>query len=160
LSYTLPTMNFSLRWRFLPAVDHIQQATEKAILKNNYAVANGGAGTILSYTPTQLQGTPSYSQFDLSFSWNVNDTYAVRAGVDNVFDKDPPIAGTTTTNGKNLGYSNADWDLAKLQALCAGKPGCQIPTQYTVPASGQGTTSGGYYDTLGRRYYIGVKASF
>jgi outer membrane receptor protein involved in Fe transport len=160
LSYTLPTMNFSLRWRFLPAVDHIQQATEKAILKNNYAVQNGAGGTILSYTPTQLQGTPSYSQFDLSFNWNINDTYSVRAGVDNLLDKDPPIAGTTTTTGKNLGYSTADWDLAKLNALCAGKPGCQIPTAYTVPTSGQGTTSGGYYDTLGRRYYIGVKASF
>jgi outer membrane receptor for ferrienterochelin and colicin len=153
-------MNFSLRWRFLPSVDHMAQATEKAIEKNNSAVANGAAGTILSYTPTQLQGTPSYSQFDFSFNWNVNDTYSVRAGVDNVFDKDPPIAGTTTTNGANLGYSTADWDLAKLQALCAGKPGCQIPNQYTVPTSGQGTTSGGYYDTLGRRYYIGVKASF
>jgi outer membrane receptor protein involved in Fe transport len=160
LSYTLPTMNFSLRWRFLPSVDHMAQATEKAIVKNNNAVANGADGTLLSYTPTQLQGTPSYSQFDFSFSWNINDTYSVRAGVDNLFDKDPPIASTTTTAGKNLGYSAAEWDSASLAALCAGKPGCQQPNAYTVPTSGQGTTSGGYYDTLGRRYYIGVKASF
>ncbi len=160
LSYTLPTMNFSLRWRFLPSVDHMAQATERAIVKNNNAVVNGADGTLLSYTPTQLQGTPSYSQFDFSFSWNINDTYSVRAGVDNLFDKDPPIASTTTTGGKNLGYSTADWDTASLAALCAGKPGCQQPNAYTVPTSGQGTTSGGYYDTLGRRYYIGVKASF
>jgi outer membrane receptor protein involved in Fe transport len=160
LSYSLPTMNFSLRWRFLPAVDHIQNATVKAIEKNNAKVAGGGQGTLLTYTPTKLLGTEAYSTFDFSFNWNVNDTYAIRAGVDNLFDKDPPIAGTTTTNGANLGYPADQWSPAGLAAMCAGKPGCVPPTSYSLATTGQGTTSGGYYDTLGRRYYIGVKANF
>jgi outer membrane receptor protein involved in Fe transport len=159
LSYTLPTMNFSLRWRFYPSVDHIAQAREAAIVKNNERVAAGGDGTILSYTPTRLQGAPSYSTFDLSFNWNVNDTYSVRAGVDNLFDKEPPVISATSAGGENLGYPASEW-LGKLGTVCGNAPGCQNPTSYSLPTTGQGTTSGGYYDTLGRRYYIGVKASF
>ena len=159
LSYTLPTMNFSLRWRYLPAVDHIQNVTVKAIEKNNARVAAGGQGTLLTYTPTKFLGTEAYSTFDFSFNWNVNDTYSIRAGVDNLFDKDPPIAGTSTTTGANLGFPADQW-AGGFAGLCDGKPGCVQPNAYSLAASGQGTTSGGYYDTLGRRYYIGVKANF
>ncbi len=46
---------------------------------------------------------PSRSYFDLSTIWNINDTFTVRAGVNNVFDQDPPlvdsrIAGTGLPN--------------------------------------------------------------
>ncbi len=88
-SYTLPTMNFSLRWRYLPRVSQTTQAQDKAILKNNERVRDGGDGIMLSYTPTTLQSTPSYSTFDFSFAWNLSETYSIRAGVDNLFDKDP-----------------------------------------------------------------------
>ncbi len=153
LSYTLPTLNFSLRWRYYPRVDQAAKAQENAIKKNNASVAAGGEGAILSYTPTTLQATPSYSTFDFSMNWNLSDTYSIRAGVDNLFDKDPEIAGGTS---KTTGYP-AGTDLT---AVCGGAPGCQNPTTYTLPSSGQGQTSGGFYDTLGRRYYIGIKAQF
>ncbi|MEJ1960291.1 MAG: hypothetical protein WDO56_01525 [Gammaproteobacteria bacterium] len=81
----------------------------------------------------------------------MTDKYSVRAGVDNLFDKDP------VTTGQTLGYPAG----TNLAAVCNGRDsGCQVPTTYTIGSSGQGTTSGGYYDTLGRRYYIGVKAQF
>jgi iron complex outermembrane recepter protein len=156
VSYTLPTMNFSLRWRFLPKVDQIQQVQQKAVEKNNRAVAAGAAGTMLTYTPTTFQTTSAYSTFDFSFNWNISNTYSVRAGVDNLFDKDPP------TTGKQLGYPADQW-FGKLADACGGALGvlgCSAPTAYSLPNSGQGTTSGGYYDTLGRRYYVGVKATF
>jgi outer membrane receptor protein involved in Fe transport len=40
---------------------------------------------------------------DLSANWNVNEKLAVRAGINNIFDRDPPlidnaIAGTGTPN--------------------------------------------------------------
>ena len=155
LSYTLPTMNFSVRWRFLPRVASIAQAQEKAIVKNNESAINGGGQTLLSYTPTTAQSTDSYSTFDLGFNWNISSTYSLRAGVDNVLNKDPP------TTGQTLGRPAAQYyNGSGVIQVCNGAPGCSNPTAYSLPNSGQGTTSGGYYDTLGRRYYLGVKAQF
>jgi hypothetical protein len=34
------------------------------------------------------------------------------------------------------------------------------PTQYILPSDGAGITNAGFYDTLGRRYFIGLKANF
>ena len=155
LSYTLPTMNFSVRWRFLPRVASIAQAQEKAIVKNNQSAINGGGQTLLSYTPTTAQSTDSYSTFDLGFNWNISSTYSLRAGVDNVLNKDPPTTGQTLGRPASQ-YFNGTGAIQ----VCNGAPGCSNPTAYSLPNSGQGTTSGGYYDTLGRRYYLGVKAQF
>jgi hypothetical protein len=47
-----------------------------------------------------------------------------------------------------------------MAAVCGGQPGCVTPTSYTMGSSGLGTTNGGFYDTLGRRYYVGLKAQF
>jgi outer membrane receptor for ferrienterochelin and colicin len=82
--------------------------------------------------------------------WNVSDRYALRAGVDNLLDRDP------VNTGKTLGYPAG----TNLTSICNGAPGCQNPTTYSIGNSGQGATSGGFYDVLGRRYYVGVKAQF
>lgn len=37
----------------------------------------------------------SYSYFDLAGSYSVNDTWTVRAGIDNLFDDEPPVVGNT-----------------------------------------------------------------
>jgi len=37
---------------------------------------------------------PAYNWFDLSATWKVRDTVTLRAGVNNVFDKDPPLTST------------------------------------------------------------------
>jgi outer membrane receptor protein involved in Fe transport len=72
----------------------------------------------------------AYNVFDLSGSWAFNDTYVVRFGVDNLFNEEPVITGRVDASG-------------------------------TTPAtSGQGTTSPAFYDSLGRRFFFGVKASF
>ena len=72
----------------------------------------------------------TYNIFDLSGSWSYNDNFTLRAGIDNLFDEDPVITGEIDANGDDL---------------------------YTT---GQGTTNPAFYDTLGRRFFIGVKASF
>ncbi len=123
LSYNLPTMNFSLRWRYLPRVDQYAKAQERAIIANNNRVVNGGDGIILSYTPTTLQATPSYSNFDFSFNWNITDTYSVRAGVDNLFDKEPEIAGNTS---KQTGYPD---NLNVVTALLAARTRRSTPSR-------------------------------
>ncbi|MET0282600.1 MAG: TonB-dependent receptor [Steroidobacteraceae bacterium] len=149
-NYALDNKSFSLRWRHLPSVWGVGKATENAIIANNERVAGGGDGVLLSYTPGTSEKVSSYNMIDASFNWSINETLSVRAGVDNVFNFQPRITGASA------GYP-AGTDLA---AVCAAAPGCQAPTGYSLASSGAGTTSPGYYDVLGRRYFLGLKARF
>jgi outer membrane receptor protein involved in Fe transport len=87
-----------------------------------------------SYTPSATNtalDTPSYDVFGLYFTWAVHKDYEFRFGVDNLFNVDPAITGATSA----------------------------IPG-FTVASTGQGTTNEGFYDALGRRFYIGLHAKF
>ncbi|MEJ0099244.1 MAG: hypothetical protein WDO12_05630 [Pseudomonadota bacterium] len=55
ISYNLPDVSVSLRWRHLPSVDVAAQAQQDAIVANNKAVTNGAPGTLLSYTPISAE---------------------------------------------------------------------------------------------------------
>lgn len=152
-SYTLPNMSFSLRWRHLPSVTTAAAAAERAIVENNERVANGGDGVILSYTPTTAIKAKRYDIFDLSGTWNATEHLSLRAGIDNLFDRMPVITGATA------GYPSG----TNLSAVCdqaAEALGCKDPTSLSYPNDGAGTTSAGFYDTLGRRYFLGFKATF
>lgn len=159
ISYTLPTFNVSLRWRHLPSIWASQKAVEDAIKRNNAAVAAGAPGTILTYTPITNLKADSYDVFDLSVFWNVTDRVSIRAGIDNLFDKQPVITGATAGYPYDPSLS-AEENAARLASVCGDAPGCRNPTAYALPTSGRGTTDLGFYDILGRRYFIGVKASF
>ena len=79
--------------------------------------------------------TGSYDLFDLFGTWKITSTYIFRAGVENLFDTQPLINAKT--------------------------PGVAGPPLVGTPASsGAGATYLGVYDTLGRRFYIGLKARF
>jgi iron complex outermembrane recepter protein len=104
LGYTLGGWNFGLEWRHLPSVENAAKAT----------------------TPTTtIRPTEAYDLFNLSANWSLTRQVTLRAGVDNLLDKDPPIVGY------NPGVNNA-----------------------------RGATSPGFYDILGRRYYLGAKFDF
>jgi outer membrane receptor protein involved in Fe transport len=155
----------NLRWRYLPKVFTAQYASLQAIIDNNARVAAGGSGLILSYTPSTVGGenrdarateieTDSYSVFDMSFSWDVTDTIRFRGGITNLLDEDPLEVGSMT--GYPIGTN--------LAAICGGAPGCVAPTAYTLPQTGSisgfGTNQAGYYDTVGRRYFVGFDVRF
>jgi iron complex outermembrane recepter protein len=72
----------------------------------------------------------SYNIFDLTSSWAFNDTYLFRLGIDNLFDREAVITGR------------------------------QTDFQGNRPTSGAGTTLPGFYDVMGRRFFLGVTASF
>lgn len=148
LSYFMGGWTVSLRWRHLPEVWTAGYASQQAIIQNNAEVAAGGEGMVLSYTPTTEIQSDSYNVFDFSFNWSINETFTLRGGITNLLDTDPEEFGTTA------GYP-VGTDLA---AVCGGAPGCQAPTQFSLP--GIGNTNGGYYDTLGRRWFMGLKARF
>jgi outer membrane receptor protein involved in Fe transport len=92
----------------------------------------------------------AYDAFDLSMNWSYNETLSFRAGIDNLFDTQPAITGAT--KGYPVGTT--------LTSVCNGAVGCQNPGSYSLGTTGQGTTSGGYYDVLGRRFFVGFKAKF
>ncbi|MFO7325561.1 MAG: TonB-dependent receptor, partial [Pseudomonadota bacterium] len=154
LSYFLNDKSISLRWRYLPSVWGTGKAVENAIIANNNAVANGEKdGVILSYTPTTARKVGDYSVFDLSGTWDINSSVTLRAGIDNLFDIKPRITGATA------GYPGGT-DLNAVCSVAQQERGCQNPNAYSLPSTGAGTTNAGYYDTLGRRFFLGVKARF
>jgi outer membrane receptor for ferrienterochelin and colicin len=76
--------------------------------------------------------TSSYELFGLNGRWSVNDTWALRGGVDNLFDRQPVRVGANfvpTATGSGV-------------------------------TSASGTTDTSNYDIVGRRYYLGVTAKF
>ncbi|HEY4213955.1 MAG TPA: TonB-dependent receptor [Steroidobacteraceae bacterium] len=151
IGWMMPRFNVDLRWRFLPSVEPAAVATQKAIIKNNASVSAGSGGQLLGYTPTTVLSVPAWSAFDLSFNWNINKVLQLRGGVNNLFNKEPAITGASA--GYPVGTN--------LAGVCSGYgAGCRNPASYSLPVSGQGTTSAGFYDVYGRAYFLGVKASF
>lgn len=151
LTYMMNDWSVSLRWRYLPEVYTAGYANQQAIKANNARVTAGNGGILLGYVPTTETETPDYSVFDLSFNWSVNESIAIRGGVNNVFDTSPEWVGPTRGYGPGT----------TLSGVCSslGSPaGCQNPAAFSLP--GMGTINGGYYDVLGRRFFLGVKANF
>ncbi|MCC6202580.1 MAG: TonB-dependent receptor [Gammaproteobacteria bacterium] len=152
-SYFWEGLSVSLRWRHLPSVWGVGMATERAIIRNNEQVAAGAPGNILGYTPSTAFKIKSYDMFDLSFNWSINDTISVRGGINNIMNRHPNV--TSASAGYPFGTTRADVCDAAAEAL-----GCRDPSGYSQPSNGSGVTSAGYYDTLGRRFFFGVKARF
>jgi outer membrane receptor protein involved in Fe transport len=81
--------------------------------------------------PTTTQtGAPSYNVFSLFSRYAINDRLEFRGGIDNLLDEDPLVVEARPAAGAFFGDSNSD------------------------------VTRPDYYDTLGRRLYVGIKMSF
>jgi outer membrane receptor protein involved in Fe transport len=154
VSYARNAWNLALRWRYLPPAVTANYALEEGIKDNNALVAAGGPGILLGYTPTTEYESEDYSIFDLSFGWNITDKLAFRGGITNLFDTDPEVVGATT--GYPLGTT-----LSGASGVCAGlgsPPGCLNPTGFSRATSG--TYNAGYYDIIGRRFFVGMSMQF
>jgi iron complex outermembrane receptor protein len=106
-TYAVGPGTLSLQWRHLPKTKSSLAAT---------------------IPTTTFIGAPAYNIFDLSGTFALSREIVIRFGVDNLFDKAPPL---TTYN-----------------------PQAVLPT---LPG---GSYSSGYYDVLGRRFFIGAKFKF
>ena len=158
IGWMMPRFNVNLRWRFLPSVEPAAIASQQAIIANNNKVAAGGVGQMLSYTPSTALAAPSWSAFDLSFNWNINEMLQLRGGINNLFDKDP-VAISNGAATPSTGYPVG----TNLSAVCSADAltkGCRNPISYSLPVSGAGVTSPGFYDVYGRTFFLGVKAQF
>ncbi len=113
-------LGVSVNWRYLSGVNlDLNQS-------NNAFLSIDGSGFVDSIDAH----IPAYSYFDLAATYKLKNRYTFRAGVNNVFDRDPPAV-----DANNLGI--------------AGTTGF-----------GNGNTFPGVYDTVGRAVYIGLTADF
>jgi outer membrane receptor protein involved in Fe transport len=108
LGYGVGPVRASLQWQHLPSVD-----------------VEGSA-----VSPSTFVGYPSYNLFNLNVSYDVTPDIGLRLGVDNLFNKAPPV-----------GNFNAAADLSLGQL-----PGGSFNSQF--------------YDTIGRRFYLGANIEF
>jgi len=112
VSYGIGPVDFSLQWQHLPSI------------RSANSVAN---------PDTTYVGAPAYDVFNLSGAFTITDNASVRFGVDNLFDKAPPLIEYDTN-----------------------------PPTGTVSGGTIGGTAIGSlgYDILGRRFYIGATFKF
>ncbi len=144
--------NISLFWRHLPGVWSANHAVQMSSIANNKMVAaDPTSGLMINYTPTTEIRTKSYDMFDLSGTWDINETWSLRAGVNNLFGKDP--ISVSSSAGVPPGT-----DLTTICSDEAKALGCTNPTSHSLYANGG--FNAGYYDTVGRRFFLGVKAKF
>lgn len=87
LTWVTPWDNLSLsaRWRYLSDV-HLDTNSSQTALNNGFYDAYDNV-------------IPAYNYLDLSASWQVGDYITVRAGCNNVLDKDPPFLNDTVIYG-------------------------------------------------------------
>jgi outer membrane receptor protein involved in Fe transport len=109
--------NLALTWRYTTAVD-IDFSSSNPQLTGNFAPSDAKMG--------------SQSYFDIAAQWNIDKTFTIRGGVNNVFDRDPPVVSSTA---------------GAFPAISG-------------PAYGNGNTYPQVYDTLGRQFFLSVTAKF
>lgn len=110
VSYSIDRFMLGLQWQHLPSIEDATEATFE--------------------TPTR--GAPSYNIFHLFGSYSLTDDVNLRFGVDNLFNKAPPLTGYNPANTDPLGTGN----------LIGGNLGT------------------GFYDDNGRRFYLGANIRF
>jgi outer membrane receptor protein involved in Fe transport len=74
----------------------------------------------------------SQSYFDLALQWAATKNFTIRGGVNNLFDRDPPIVSSNAGAYPSI----------------------------SGPALGNGNTYPQAYDTLGRNIFVSVTAKF
>jgi outer membrane receptor protein involved in Fe transport len=90
--------NFSLsmQWRYFGGV--------ALDLNQSNAFLTGGAG----FNDKFDAHIPAYNWFDLSGTWKIKDGYNLRFGVNNIFDKDPPIVDSSNVGISSPPFGNGN----------------------------------------------------
>jgi iron complex outermembrane receptor protein len=79
-TYSADDFSVALKWRHFSTVDYEGTADKKLI---------------------EDGGIEAYNYFDLSGNYAVNDHLTLTAGVNNIFDKEPPMVGNTISSNAN-----------------------------------------------------------
>ena len=87
-------LDLALTWRHIDSVDYI--GTNPSPLLN---LGPGG-------TPATDATMAARDYFDLAGAWQINKTFSLRGGINNIFDQDPPIVGNVATGPGSTGNGN------------------------------------------------------
>ncbi|WEK46968.1 MAG: TonB-dependent receptor [Candidatus Andeanibacterium colombiense] len=109
LNYSIKKLMLGLQWQHLPSIEDATEATFH----------------------TTTVGAPAYDIFYLNGNYALTDNINIRFGVDNLFNKAPPL---TNYNPANIGGND---------------------TQLRG-----GSVGGLFYDDIGRRFYLGANVKF
>jgi outer membrane receptor protein involved in Fe transport len=92
-SWTMPFgVTAALTWRYLGGVD-LDNNTGDPLLAS-FTDANGN--TVRNEWNAEIG---SYSYLDLAATWNLRDNLELRAGINNLLDKDPPLVSSEIVSG-------------------------------------------------------------
>jgi len=78
----------SLTWRYIGSVSEDNNSGDPTLHFSTFGGYDFYNGSI-----------PSYSYLDLEATWNVNSTLQIRAGANNILDKDPPLINSDIVAG-------------------------------------------------------------
>ncbi len=93
LTYALDMGSLGMRWRHLPSARDAASLTNPA---------------------TTRQPVDAHDEFDLFGTWKLTPNYSLRAGINNLFDAQPEVAGRDTgvgTANSALGLTLSDYDV-------------------------------------------------
>ena len=110
-------LSAALTWRYVDGVD-VDFSSSSPLITGAFAPPDAHIG--------------SQSYFDLALQYAIDKTFTIRGGVNNIFDRDPPVVSST----------------AGAFPVIAG------------PAYGNGNTWPQAYDTLGRQFFLNLTAKF
>jgi iron complex outermembrane recepter protein len=101
-SWQMPgDVSASVTWRFLGPVSQDNNSPDETL-----HFSNPSFGGVYDFFNARI---PSYSYVDLAATWQINKDFTLRAGVNNLLDKDPPILETfVVANGAANTYSIYD----------------------------------------------------
>lgn len=96
-------IGISAQWRYIGKVTHEGFSNDEVLNNPNVGPDKNGVGLLNGHVPAQ-------SYFDLAGTFTVGDHYNLRLGVNNIFDKNPPIFSSSygscavaTCNGNTYG---------------------------------------------------------
>ena len=90
------------KWKATTTVAYLHQGWN-AGLRWNYIGAMRSLDTVSNPTST-TPGTGAYSLLDLFGTWEINDRYSIRGGINNLMDRDPPIVDGAIGNTEPSTY--------------------------------------------------------
>jgi len=103
VTWTSPwDFDLSFQWRHMSSVK-LDSNTNNPLLNGNC----GGSATSPAPCPDTTDAViPAFDYFDLSGDWNVREGVDLHAGVNNIFDKNPPLIFAGIAGPSQLGNGN------------------------------------------------------
>ncbi len=97
----------SLTWRYIGSVSQDNNSSDPTLNRETF----GG----YDFFNARI---PSYSYVDLEATWNVNKALQIRAGANNILDKDPPVLDSGIVAG-GAANTNSIYDMFGRQLFVA-----------------------------------------